>query len=155
MTRGEPFLLLLDSMGGSKDRAVNVIRQYLACEWKVGGWGPEVKIGPEILKFSTFLFRILNPLCPVISSVFLLILLSPFNFKILLYFVPFFLSFLISLLLLLSSLTYFRVFFPCMSVSVFLPFFLSCALSVLLIPIFSSLSCRFPAIYLFNNFKMT
>ena len=90
MTRGEPFLLLLDSMGGSKDRAVNVIRQYLACEWKVGGWGPEVKIGPEILKFSTFLFRILNPLCPVISSVFLLILLSPFNFKILLYFVPFF-----------------------------------------------------------------
>ena len=35
MTKGEPFLILLDSMGGNQDAAVAVIRQYLAAEWKV------------------------------------------------------------------------------------------------------------------------
>jgi hypothetical protein len=33
--RGEPFLILLDSMGGNKENAVTTIRQYLAAEWQV------------------------------------------------------------------------------------------------------------------------
>jgi hypothetical protein len=33
--RGEPFLILLDSMDGNKENAVTIIRQYLAAEWKV------------------------------------------------------------------------------------------------------------------------
>jgi len=32
--KGEPFIIVLDSMGGTKDSAVRNIRQYLACEWK-------------------------------------------------------------------------------------------------------------------------
>lgn len=32
--KGEPFVIVLDSLGGSKNSAVANLRQYLACEWR-------------------------------------------------------------------------------------------------------------------------
>jgi len=39
ITKGEPFLILLDSLGGTKPQAVKIIREYLTREWlaKKGG----------------------------------------------------------------------------------------------------------------------
>ena len=41
LTRGDPFLILLDSMGGYNEKAVSIIRQYLSCEWKAERGGTE------------------------------------------------------------------------------------------------------------------
>jgi len=48
VTKGEPFLILLDSMGGNQDTAVAVIRQYLAAEWKAKRGGSETFSGREM-----------------------------------------------------------------------------------------------------------
>eukprot|EP00092_Neocalanus_flemingeri_P033060 GFUD01035954.1.p1 GENE.GFUD01035954.1~~GFUD01035954.1.p1 ORF type:complete len:1471 (+),score=415.21 GFUD01035954.1:79-4491(+) len=40
-TKGEPFMIVLDSMGGNKSAAVTNIRHYLAAEWKAKMCGEE------------------------------------------------------------------------------------------------------------------
>ncbi|XP_023320677.1 sentrin-specific protease 6-like [Eurytemora carolleeae] len=48
LTRGDPFLILLDSMGGYKEKAVSIIRQCLSCEWKAKRGGTETFSAREI-----------------------------------------------------------------------------------------------------------
>ena len=40
-TKGEPFMIVLDSMGGNKNTAVRNIRHYLSAEWKAKMCGEE------------------------------------------------------------------------------------------------------------------
>jgi len=59
---GEPFIIVLDSMGGTKDSAVRNIRQYLACEWtkkKCGG-----DSDTEEYSFSGAEMRTVRPMKP-------------------------------------------------------------------------------------------
>jgi len=53
VVRGQPFFILLDSMGGGKDRSVSKIRSYLAAEWNAKTGGTE--------KFSKRQMRCLKP----------------------------------------------------------------------------------------------
>jgi len=57
--KGEPFMIVLDSMGGNKTAAVSNIRHYLAAEWKAKMCGDE-----EEFEFSSKEMRTVRPAKP-------------------------------------------------------------------------------------------
>jgi len=57
--KGEPFMIVLDSMGGNKTAAVSNIRHYLAAEWKAKMCGDE-----EEFEFSSKEMRTVRPSKP-------------------------------------------------------------------------------------------
>ena len=58
VTKGEPFLIVLDSMGDSKTDAVSIIRDYLAAEWKAK------MCGEKQFEFSSKEIRTVRPTKP-------------------------------------------------------------------------------------------
>jgi len=68
VTKGEPFIIVLDSMGGTKNAAVSNIRQYLAQEWRTRkvelADGEELPEYQELPTFSSKEMRVLRPSKP-------------------------------------------------------------------------------------------
>jgi len=60
-TKGEPFMIVLDSMGGNKTAAVSNIRHYLAAEWKAKMCGENDE---DEYEFTSKQMRTIRPLKP-------------------------------------------------------------------------------------------
>jgi hypothetical protein len=60
--KGEPFIIVLDSMGGNKTAAVSNIRHYLAAEWKAKMCGEEGD--EEEFEFSSKEMKTVRPVKP-------------------------------------------------------------------------------------------